>query len=135
MRQTASSTSERDAPEKTALTTKSAAVTSIVRVRPQRSATSPVPQAPATHPSNAEETVRPIATSPASNCSASAATVPLITAVSNPKRKPPSAAAAATSALRAAGEAAAIELEHAGTVPRRREASGPRSAYGVILRR
>src|SRR5262245_41168115 len=49
------------------------------------------------------DTVRPISPAPPWNCSARAGTVPLMTAVSKPKRNPPIAAVAAMEALRDEG--------------------------------
>ena len=44
------------------------------------------------HPSNAEETVNPISPAPIPKSCCTASTAPLMTAVSNPNRNPPSAA-------------------------------------------
>src|SRR5690625_7196133 len=65
----------------------------IVGTRPSLFATGPANQAPTAQPISAEETANPFSPAPSSNCPARASTAPLITAVSNPNRKPPSAAA------------------------------------------
>src|SRR5690606_38557811 len=62
-------------------------------IRPSLFARLPANQAPTAQPISADETANPCRPGPSSNAPASASTAPLMTAVSNPNRNPPSAAA------------------------------------------
>ena len=95
MRQRVRSTGPKARDEPIELRKNSVAAISMTRIRPMRSARRPATNAPMTHPSSAEETTKPITPELRSNCSRTAVTVPLMTAVSKPKRKPPSAATVA----------------------------------------
>ncbi len=65
----------------------------MTRMRPSRSASVPAIQAPSAAPSRVSETVSPVPEAPMSYLSRIAPTAPpLMTAVSYPNRKPPSAA-------------------------------------------
>src|SRR3954464_12618831 len=79
-------------PDPTALAKNSVAATSITRLRPNRSAMGPAANAPTALPSSASDTETPLIQVPIANCSRSATTAPFMTAVSKPKRNPPSAA-------------------------------------------
>ena len=84
-------------------TRKSAAAIVREPLRPRRSLSHPAIPAPMTLPSRAELTVQPKSTGPSSNCRWRGPTVPEMTAVSNPNRKPPSAPLPQARAKRAPG--------------------------------
>ena len=67
----------------------------ITRVRPQRSASLPPSHAPNAQPSRAMATTSPVTAGSISNSPSIASTAPLMTELSKPKRKPPTAAATA----------------------------------------
>src|SRR5690349_1584502 len=95
-RQTIRSQIEKQRADPIALTANSNAVTTIVGGRPNRSATPPANQAPTADPSSADATAVPSRKLPGSNVSRIALVAPLMTDESNPKRRPPSAAASAS---------------------------------------
>src|SRR5690348_838429 len=76
------------------------AATCMVRTRPKRSASRPAYHAPSAEPSRAMDTANPVSAALSPKAWRRESTAPLITAVSNPNRKPPRAAAAAISATR-----------------------------------
>ena len=80
------------APVATAVTRNRIAFKSIVGRRPRESASLPAPKAPTAQPSNTEATAKPVPAASVRKAFASASTVPLITPLSKPKRKPPIAA-------------------------------------------
>ena len=96
MRQIVRSTGPKASAEPMELMKNRTAATSMTRTRPMRSARRPAMNAPTTQPRRAEETTKPMTPELRSNCSRTAVTVPLMTAVSKPKRKPPSAATVAS---------------------------------------
>src|SRR5207249_6114434 len=59
---------------------------------PRESASLPAPNAPTAQPSNTDATAKPVPAASVRKAFASASTVPLITPLSKPKRKPPIAA-------------------------------------------
>src|SRR5262249_48322317 len=83
---------EAAAPVPTALARKRTALNSIVGRRPIESASLPAPKAPTAQPSNTEAPAKPVPAALGANAFARASTVPLITPLSKPKRKPPIAA-------------------------------------------
>src|SRR5918997_3491877 len=91
---------EKASPDPIALSKNSTAATNITRTRPIRSASFPASQPPTAQPSSAEATTKPVSPAPIPNVSRMANTAPLITAVSNPNRKPPRAATAASRTAR-----------------------------------
>ncbi len=78
----------------------STAPNTMTRVRPHRSARRPPDHAPSAQPRRAIATTSPVTAESRSNCPSIAATAPLMTELSNPKRKPPTAAAARPIAFR-----------------------------------
>src|SRR6478672_10559240 len=88
-------------PDPSALTARRSAASCIVRTRPARSATGPAYHAPSAEPSNAQDTANPVQTALRPKPERTASTAPLITAVSNPNKKPPIAAALAIRITRA----------------------------------
>src|SRR6266545_6965216 len=80
------------APVATAVTRNRIAFKSIVGRRPRKSASLPAPNAPTAQPSNTDATAKPVPAASVRKAFASASTVPLITPLSKPKRKPPIAA-------------------------------------------
>src|SRR6185437_16169735 len=99
-RQAISHATEPAKPAPTAPAASNIAAICIVRTRPKRSARRPAYQAPSADPSNAMETANPVSAALSPKAVRRESTAPLMTAVSNPNRKPPSAAAAAISATR-----------------------------------
>jgi hypothetical protein len=83
-------------PEPIELATKSTAASTMTRFRPQMSAGWPANQAPTAQPMRVMATVIPTAAAPRLNSAWNELTAPLITEVSNPNRRPPSAAARVT---------------------------------------
>src|SRR4029453_15743667 len=79
-------------PGAAALMRNRAAFSNIGGRRPYRSATVPATKAPTAHPSRTDATAKPVVAARVPKAWASASTVPLTTPLSNPKRKPPSAA-------------------------------------------
>ena len=79
-------------PVAAALMRNRTAFSNIVGRRPYRSATGPATKAPTAHPSRTDATAKPVVAARVPKARASASTVPLTTPLSNPKRKPPSAA-------------------------------------------
>ena len=77
------------------------AAMSMTGTRPSRLETGPANQAPTVQPMSAEETEKPLSASLRANWSERASTAPLMTAVSNPKRNPPRAAATQMPMIRA----------------------------------
>ena len=77
------------------------AAMSMTGTRPSRLETGPANQAPTVQPMSAEETEKPLRASLRANWSERASTAPLMTAVSNPKRNPPRAAATQMPMIRA----------------------------------
>src|SRR5690606_23244029 len=105
----------------------STAAISITGMRPSLLASPPANQAPTTQPSSAEETAKPDSPAPSENWSVSASTAPLMTAVSKPNRKPPSAAAMQmpmTRALSLGGADASMPIPSPGRGPGRPVAAG-----------
>src|SRR5262249_46428159 len=79
-------------PVAAALTRNRTAFRNIVGRRPYRSATVPAKKAPTAHPIRTDATAKPVVAARVPKARASASTVPLMTPLSNAKRKPPSAA-------------------------------------------
>ena len=79
-------------PEPQALTMKKTAATSSRVRRPYLSARRPAKKAPTAHPSSMDATLKPVPTLSELNEDCRPSTVPLMTPLSNPKRKPPMAA-------------------------------------------
>ena len=77
------------------------AAMSMTGTRPILLETGPANQAPTVQPMSAEETEKPLSASLRANWSERASTAPLMTAVSNPKRNPPRAAATQMPMIRA----------------------------------
>src|SRR5579883_2003540 len=92
-----------DAPAPAAPRPHSAAVSSMRGLRPIRSAYWPASKAPIADPINTEETESPVPTLEEANSLLRAATVPLITAASKPKRKPARVATTHTNVRYASG--------------------------------
>ncbi len=82
-------------PDPIALTKNRTLAPTMHLTRPNRSASWPAKNAPPAAPSRARETDKPISQSPAPKFVLRASTAPLMTAVSNPNRNPPRAAALA----------------------------------------
>jgi amino acid transporter len=80
------------APVMSALNKKRAAVSSMVGRRPTKSATVPARKAPTAQPSSTEATANPVPAAWVPKAPARASTAPLMTPLSKPKRKPPTAA-------------------------------------------
>jgi hypothetical protein len=80
------------APVATAVTRNRIAFKSIVGRRPRESANLPAPNAPTAQPSKIDATAKPVPAASVPKAFARASTVPLITPLSKPKRKPPIAA-------------------------------------------
>ena len=80
------------APVMNALTRKRTAFSSKVGRRPMKSARVPARKAPTAQPISTEATAKPVPAAPVPKASASAPTAPLMTPLSKPKRKPPTAA-------------------------------------------
>lgn len=95
MRQKMKSKMVKGIPDPMALTVNRMLATTMHFTRPKRSANWPAKKAPPAAPSKARDTDSPISQSPAPKVLFRASTAPLITAVSNPKRNPPNAAAQA----------------------------------------
>jgi hypothetical protein len=76
------------------------AATCIVRGRPRRFATRPAYHAPTAQPMRAIDTTKPVCVGEVPNCATIPGTAALITEESNPNRKPPRAATAATAMTR-----------------------------------
>src|SRR5690348_10000068 len=120
-------------PEPIALAASSRAATCMVRTRPRRSASVPAYQAPAAEPSRAQDTARPILAASSSKPPRMASTAPLITAVSNPNRKPPSAAAAAINTMRAVARCSSARSTGVSRVLMRSSPEGPKDDSGASL--
>src|SRR6201999_3777839 len=86
-------------PEPSAVTAKIAAATSITGRRPTPSATRPPASAPAAQPSKIDAPAKPVPAPAVWNEHSSPSTAPFTTALSKPKRNPPSAAAPAKSVI------------------------------------
>src|SRR5690625_6483628 len=76
-------------PDPHAVMIKSIAVTIIKGLRPILSARVPAKKAPTAQPSSMDATLNPVPTASESKASCNASTVPLITPLSKPNRKPP----------------------------------------------
>src|SRR5699024_3733309 len=87
---------EKVKPDPSELTTNRNAASSITLRRPHLSASRPAYHAPTAHPSRATETMKPVRNGFNSKCELMESTAPLMAEESNPKRKPPTAAAIET---------------------------------------
>ncbi|CAB4931640.1 unannotated protein [freshwater metagenome] len=83
-------------PEPTEEMTNRAEPSSITFLRPQRSARLPANQAPIAQPIRAIATTKPVVNEPREKWSSIESTAPLMTELSKPNRKPPTAAATLT---------------------------------------
>src|SRR5882757_161430 len=102
-RKTKKTSAEREAPAPAAPTAKSTAVSSISGLRPILSAYCPASKAPIADPTNTDATENPVPTPDDPNSLLNAATVPLITEASKPKRNPASVATMHTNTRYASG--------------------------------
>ena len=82
-----------DAPHPSALITNRTLVITITGLRPKRLASRPANRAPTAQPSSTDATENPVPAVPAPKAFSRASTVPLMTELSKPNRKPPTAAA------------------------------------------
>ena len=93
-RETMKTPAEPARPVAMALRRKRPAFRSIVGRRPYRSAIVPATKAPTAQPRSTDATAKPVVAARVPKACASASTVPLMTPLSKPKRKPPMAAMA-----------------------------------------
>ena len=127
-RQTMKSTTPKARPEPRALARNMTAAMSMTGTRPMRLATGPANQAPRVQPMRAEETAKPLSAALSANVPAKASTAPLMTAVSKPKRNPPSAAATQMPMTRALRRLTVDEPVESGD-----ELSLERAGSGMVL--